>query len=261
MQHPNPERATAAGAAAGATPARAQTARERARDQITAEIVAAARIRLAESGLGDLSLRAVARDVGMVSSAVYRYFASRDELLTALLVLAYDELGSQVEQADAAVTDRADVSARWMVALRAIRAWALAHPGDYALLYGSPVPGYAAPQVTIVPATRVIVVILRIVTEAYAAGRIVTPPGTADAAVAAAEATSVAGAIAFVRERGLVGEEVPTELVIRTLMAWTTVFGTVSFELFGHLVGSVTDLDAYFDTVAGRLAADLGLGR
>ncbi|WP_291055846.1 TetR/AcrR family transcriptional regulator [Herbiconiux sp.] len=254
MQHPNPERA----ALAGATPARAQTARERARDQITAEIVAAARIRLAESGPGELSLRAVARDVGMVSSAVYRYFASRDELLTALLVLAYDDLGSAAERADAAVADRADVIGRWLAALRAIRGWALAHPGDYALLYGSPVPGYAAPQATIEPAVRVIVVILSIVTEAHALGRIATPTAPAGPVTAAAEMASVAGAVAFVRARGLVGDEVPTELVIRTLMAWTTVFGTVSFELFGHLVGSVTDLDVYFDVVASRLAADLG---
>lgn len=239
-------------------PVRARTARERARDQITDEIVAAARIRLAESGPGDLSLRAVARDVGMVSSAVYRYFASRDELLTALLVIAYDELGSVVEQADEAVADRHDMVARWMAALRAIRGWALAHPGDYALLYGSPVPGYAAPHTTVEPATRVILVILRIVTEGHAAGRIATPAGAADPVTVAAEQASVAAAIAFVRARGLVGEELPTELVIRTLIAWTTTFGTVSFELFGHLVGSVTDLDVYFDAVAARLATDLG---
>ncbi len=246
------------------SPPRAQTARERARDQITAEIVAAARIRLAESGPADLSLRAVARDVGMVSSAVYRYFASRDELLTALLVLAYDDLGAATERADAAVADRDDFQARWFASLRGIRRWALANPGDYALLYGSPVPGYAAPQTTVEPAVRVILVILRIVTEGHAAGAIVVPAssdvgsdgGPGDAALAHA----VGGAVQFVRSRGLVDGEVPLELVVRTLIAWTTVFGTISFELFGHLVGSVTDTDAYFDLLADRLFRDLGFG-
>jgi AcrR family transcriptional regulator len=235
-------------------PPRARTVRERAREQITAEILTAARIRLTESGPGELSLRAVARDVGMVSSAVYRYFASRDELLTALLVLAYDELGAAVEQAEAAVTDRRDVVGRWRAAWLAVRGWAIAHPGDYALLYGSPVPGYAAPQVTVQPATRVIVVILGIVMDATAAGsRMPQPPVSGD------DAPVVAGAIGFAQERGLMKAEAPTELVVRTLMGWTTVFGTISFELFGHLVGSVSRADDYFEIVIDRLAADLGL--
>src|SRR6476620_9457729 len=73
------------------------TARERVRAELTAEITDAARRQLAEVGAAALSLRAVARDVGMASSAVYRYFPSRDELLTALIVEAYDELGDAVE--------------------------------------------------------------------------------------------------------------------------------------------------------------------
>ncbi|TAJ48579.1 MAG: TetR/AcrR family transcriptional regulator [Herbiconiux sp.] len=233
----------------------ARTARQRARDQITAEIVAAARLRLAEQGPAELSLRAVARDVGMVSSAVYRYFASRDELLTALLVLAYDDLGGAAEAADASVRARGDVAARWKATLRAIRRWAIAHPSDYALLYGSPVPGYAAPQTTIEPAVRVIVVILRIVTEGVRVGAI--EPGDAGHLAAAPE-SAIAGAIGFVRSRELAGDDLPAELIVRTLMAWTTVFGTISFELFGHLVGSVSDPDAYFDLVIERLAREIG---
>ncbi|MCS5733474.1 TetR/AcrR family transcriptional regulator [Herbiconiux daphne] len=244
---------------------KARTARALARDQITADILAAARRRLADEGPAELSLRAVARDVGMVSSAVYRYFASRDDLLTALLVLAYDDLGSAAEEGDAAVSDRDDFWARWSAALRAIRRWAVANPGDYALLYGSPVPGYAAPQTTIEPAVRVILVILGVVTDAHRAGAIAGAGTSAtmesDAPGAEGLAASVAEAIDFVRARGLLeGEsDVPVELVVRTLMAWTTVFGTVSFELFGHLVGSVSDLDRYFDAVIERLGRDLGL--
>lgn len=256
------------------------TARELARATVTGSILSAARARLTEEGPAQLSLRAVARDVGMVSSAVYRYFPSRDDLLTALLVAGYDELGEAVEVADAeavvAEAGDAGAGARWVAACRAIRAWSIAHPGDFALLYGSPVPGYAAPQDTVEPAARVITVLVRAVvdgvldneaTEGAAlddaqsvdaaegnVGQRGTAPG--DAALGDAGPT-VAGAVTWLRER-ITEREVPTQLVVRTLMAWTTVFGTISFELFGHLVGSVDDTAAYFDLVIARLASDLG---
>src|SRR5690242_7837663 len=98
----------------------------------------------------------------MVSSAVYRYFPSRDDLLTALIVDAYDAVGAAAEAA-LTETRRRGVVARWVHVTTAIRRWALAHPHEYALIYGSPVPGYAAPQDTIDPATRVALVLLGIV--------------------------------------------------------------------------------------------------
>ncbi len=145
------------------------TARALARRTVHAAILAAARARLTDEGPAQLSLRAVARDVGMVSSAVYRYFPSRDDLLTALLVLDYDELGAAVEAADAALP-RERYRDRWVAACRAIRTWAVGHPGDFALLYGSPVPGYVAPQDTIEPASRTTHVLLAVVTETWNAG-------------------------------------------------------------------------------------------
>ena len=128
------------------------TARDRVRAELTREITDAARRQLAEVGASALSLRAVAREVGMVSSAVYRYFPSRDDLLTRLIIDGYDDLGSAAEKADDPTAAPRD---RWMAVCRAVRHWAVAHPYEYALLYGSPVPGYAAPQDTIDPATRV----------------------------------------------------------------------------------------------------------
>lgn len=233
-----------------------KTARQRAREDITAEILAAARARLAEAGPGELSLRAVARDVGMVSSAVYRYFASRNDLLTALIIAAYDELGAAVEVADDAVTDREDHLGRWTACCTAVREWSVAHPYDYALLYGSPVPGYAAPQDTIAPATRVIVRLIAVIADAHRAGaRALAAP---EAAPDGVEAT-VAGAIEFVGDLGVPEQANLAEITARTIMAWTTIFGTLSFELFGHLVGSVSDYDAYFAQVITRLAGDLGL--
>jgi AcrR family transcriptional regulator len=236
----------------------ARTARQRAREQITAEILAAARSRLASSGPGELSLRAVARDVGMVSSAVYRYVSSRDELLTALLIAAYDELGEAVETADDAVADRADTTARWMSACRAVRQWALAHPHDYALLYGSPVRDYAAPQDTVTPAVRVVIRLVTIITAAQDAG---APPPQPPPTAPAGFAEAVSPAATAIAELGGPGEAFPPELVGRTLMAWSSLFGTISFELWGHLVGSVGDREAYFDGVAARLWHDLGGGR
>src|ERR1700688_3623533 len=132
---------------------RAASIRTRVRAEMTDEIKAVARRHLETDG-ANLSLRAVARDMGMVSSALYRYFASRDDLLTALIVDAYNALGEIVEAADTAVTDRDDLRERWLAVARAVRGWALANPSEYALLYGSPVPGYKAPQDTIPAAVR-----------------------------------------------------------------------------------------------------------
>lgn len=96
--------------------------------------------RLGVVGPVGLSVRAVARDLNMASSALYRYVASRDDLLTLLIVQIYDELGAVAEACEAECAD-ADVSTRWLTLCHAVRGWAVAHPHDYALLYGTPVPG------------------------------------------------------------------------------------------------------------------------
>lgn len=243
----------------------APTARALARQTVTADILAAARTRLTDEGPAALSLRAVARDVGMVSSAVYRYFPSRDDLLTALLITVYDELGAAVEAAGAAA-GRAP-GARWVAMCRAVRDWSIAHPGDFALLFGSPVPGYAAPRETVIPATRTTLALVRVVADAVeagaSAGSVTSTPGadgrpgspTAPTAAPGVAGPAVADGVATLRTFGIT---LPDEVLVRTLMAWTTVFGTISFELFGHFVGSVSDPAAYFDQVIVRLADDMG---
>src|SRR5438270_1670176 len=146
-------------------PMTAGSIRARVRAEMVDEIKAMARRHLAADG-ANLSLRAVARDMGMVSSALYRYFASRDELLTALIIDAYNAMGEVAERADAAVTDRADLAGRWISTARALRKWALERPHEYALIYGSPVPGYAAPRDTVGPASRPVLVLGRILADA-----------------------------------------------------------------------------------------------
>src|SRR6478752_4870041 len=111
-----------------------RTARERVRAELIEEITEIARRHLARDGAAGLSLRAVARDMGMVSSAIYRYFPSRDDLLTALIVDGYNAIGEVAEQADAA-SPVGDYPGRWLAVGRAVRDWALAHPHEYALVY------------------------------------------------------------------------------------------------------------------------------
>ena len=164
------ERRPPAPRAARDGPPAPRTARERVRAEITAEILDAARGYLATDGAPALSLRAIARDLGMASSALYRYFRSRDELLTRLIIDAYDSLGAAAEVREETI-DRDDLAARFTAICDAVRGWALDHPNEYALIYGSPVPGYVAPADTVQPAIRVTTLLLRIIVDAAAAGR------------------------------------------------------------------------------------------
>jgi AcrR family transcriptional regulator len=211
------------------------TARARARIELTHEIKETARRQLAEVGASGLSLRAVARELGMVSSAVYRYYASRDELLTALIVDAFDAVGEAAE--DAAANTRGGVVKRFTAVASAVRAWALANPHDYALIYGSPVPGYAAPTATVPPAVRVSAAALTVVADGVASGEI-------DVAPAGPIPRTVRADLARIRDE--VAPGVPDDVLVRTFLVWTAMFGTISFELFGHLHGVVDDYETFF---------------
>ena len=101
----------------------ATSVRARVRAELVDEIKSVARRQLAVEGAAALSLRAVAREVGLVSSAVYRYFPSRNDLLTALIIDAYDAVGLAAETADGRCR-RNDIERRWMATCRAVRAWA-----------------------------------------------------------------------------------------------------------------------------------------
>src|ERR1700754_4706096 len=227
-----------------------RTARQRVREELTREITEIAHRQLATDGAAGLSLRAVAREMGMVSSAIYRYFPSRDDLLTALIVDGYNAIGEAVERADAACA-RDDHGGRWLAVCRAVREWALAHPHEYALLYGSPVPGYQAPQDTVGPALRDTLVYGAIMNHAHRAGAL-DPPGifpppppsfTADAD----------------RLREVMMPELTDDAVARAVMAWTGVFGIVNFELFGQFDNVIEGRAAMFDHSVRCLGRIVGL--
>jgi AcrR family transcriptional regulator len=243
----------------------AASIRARVRAEMISEIKAVARGHLETDG-ANLSLRAVARDMGMVSSALYRYFDSRDELLTALIIDGYNALGDAVEAADAAVADRSGLRSRWLASARAIRGWALAKPAEYALLFGSPVPGYAAPLDTITAAARTPAVLVGILADGFAAGALSAqgrPGPDADAQPAGGTwpARRLADAVRadLARARDEISPGLPEELLLLGMTGWIQLFGTVSFELFGQFNNVIDARAEFFDQQMGLMADLLGL--
>lgn len=196
-----------------------------------------ARLQVERDGAANLSLRAITRDLGMVSSAIYRYFASRDELLTQLIIDSYDRLGEVVETADRAVRRRTDFLGRWRAMTHAIRDWALTNPAEYALLFGTPVPGYAAPQDTIGPASRYTNVLIGLIVDMEAAGHT-----SVDKVPAALRRD-------YERLRVRFAVSASDEMLMRGMVGWASVMGAINLELFGHLHNVVDTAGALFETV------------
>jgi AcrR family transcriptional regulator len=228
-----------------------RTPRARAREQTLRDIVRIGRAHLATDGAAALSLRAVARDLGVVSSAVYRYVGSRDELLTLLVVDGYDELGDAVDAALSRV-DRADHAARLRAIGRAERTCALAEPATYALLFGSPVPGYRAPaERTTGPGTRVIGRLVEVWEDAWVAGAV---------AVDEEPVTPRSLSRDLARIRRDMGITAPDELIARGVLVWAALFGCVSFEVFGQYGNDTfTRPQDLFEHQLEVLAATVGL--
>jgi AcrR family transcriptional regulator len=210
------------------------------------DIVTEARRQLAIEGAAALSLRAVARQLGMASSAMYRYFPSRDDLLTTLIVEGYDALG---ETAEAAAASGGPFFKRFRTVCRSIRTWALEHPQEYALLYGSPIPGYQAPGLTVGPATRVTLVLTGVILDAFEAGELEVPDGPTISRAMAAEARPI-GQLAM--------PGVPLPIVARALVVWPTLFGQINFELFGRFDDVVQDTEVIFEHAVVVMAGLLG---
>jgi AcrR family transcriptional regulator len=233
------------------TQSASRTARERARAELTREIKQEARRQLAANGAQGLSLRSVARELGMVSSALYRYFGSRDELLTALIIDAYDALGAAAETAGSALP-AADIRGRWRAVCTAIRDWGVANPHEYALIYGSPVPGYQAPQATVASAVRVV----------HVMGGILADAGTGAGNASARHPEEplppeLARQVAIVAET--IAPGVDDGVLTRALIAWTQLFGMISFELFGQFVGTLEPTEPFFGYTVEHMADYIGL--
>jgi AcrR family transcriptional regulator len=224
-----------------------ETPRQRQHRQTMADILRIAHQQLATEGSAGLSLRAIARELGLVSSAIYRYVPSRDELLTLLIEESYTAFGDTVEAAEVRCR-REDLGRRWLTLGRAVRRWAVANPAEWALLYGSPVPGYhAPPERTTAAGSRVPFLVLQLLADADLQPAPDDPPMTA----------------ALHRELdrlrpGLPGDLKP-EVLARGLLAFSSLCGLVSLELFGQFTNTVTQFPAHLDHQLTRLATTLGL--
>ncbi|MGC0366723.1 AcrR family transcriptional regulator [Rhodococcus sp. 27YEA15] len=227
------------------------TPRARARAQTLQDITRIGRAHLAAVGAAALSLRAVARDLGVVSSAVYRYVASRDELLTLLVVDAYDELGAEVEAAVDTVPE-ADHRERFLTLGRAVRGWAVREPARYGLLFGSPVPGYDAPgDQTTGPGVRVVVCMISILAAAHRSGTLTVLDDSTPSAVLESD---------LARIRAEMGVDIPSAVLVRGTLAWSALFGSVNFDVFGQYgTDTFTDPSEVFECHLALLADVTGL--
>ncbi len=226
-------------------------ARERAKEVIRTQLRSVARRHIAERGAADLSLRAVARELDMTSSAVYRHIGSRDELITSLIVESYDSVADVAERADRAEAGQGqDAAARWLAICRAIREWALEHPHEYALLYGSPIPGYRAPIDVAEGSARIWRVVAGVMDTAVSTGVLRPQSRTFDV-----EGLVTPYVLATVGQPAAPF----TDFIVRGMALFSSLIGGISAELFGHFHGLTTDPDRVFDLVVATGAQGAGL--
>jgi AcrR family transcriptional regulator len=187
---------------------------------------------------------------------LYRYFDGRDALLSALIISAYESLAAEAERAadqahEAGTTDLE----RWLEVPRAARRWALERPHEWALIFGTPVPGYEAPEDTVEPYARAAGAMARAVAEAQSAGRLRSDGSTGGGTDT--DTDELRQSLAPIAE-GL-SLDLPVPMMVRFVQAWATVVGVISLEIFGHWRNTILDPEAFFEAAARNLAADLGL--
>ncbi|KAB8167146.1 TetR family transcriptional regulator [Streptomyces sp. 3MP-14] len=197
------------------------TLRERRRAVASREILDAAERHITEHGPAALSLRAVARDLGMTVQALYHYFPSRDALVTELIARTYDDLADAVRTAVDTAADDPPLPGL-VVAAEGYRRWAVAHPERFQLLYGTPLRHYAAPADG--PTTRAVRRMNAIFERELFAG---FPPERLAAAETPALSPAFVGHLAAL-------SELPPPATALLLSAWGHMHGLVVLEVFGH---------------------------
>lgn len=209
-----------------------ESPRERYRAQVRAEIKERAWEQIAAAGASGLSLNAIAKQLGMSGPALYRYFAGRDELITELIRDAYRSLADAFRVAAESGADLAGLA-------HAMRDWALGDPQRYFLVYGTPVPGYHAPDDVTAIASEIMSTLLDACAAAQGAG----PHGDAfDEHLG--------------DHRSWAGDHPATPAVLhRALVFWTRLHGALSLELAGHFTGMGFDPAALFAAEIDDLSA------
>lgn len=208
----------------------AQTRRERQYEATRAEIKDVARRLMAEHGTAGISIRMIAREMGLTAPALYHYFASRDELITDLIVDAFNALADALQETSERAAGEA-VREQLTQTLLAYRRWALEHPIDFQLIYGNPIPGYEAPgELTVPAATRAFIVLVPLIAQ-LPESRTSIPP-------------TVQMHLAEMRARD--GYDVPLQALYDGVVGWSRIHGIIMLELFHHLQPLVGDVEAYY---------------
>jgi AcrR family transcriptional regulator len=225
--------------------------RERLRAETTAEIKEVALELMASGGPDAITLRAIAREMGMTANAIYGYFATRDELVTALIHDVYTALADAVDAAWQS-TSAEDPATRIRVWARAFRGWVLANPQGFRLIYGDPVPGYQAPEGGAAP---------------DAAHRVCT--GLAALAASAwphAEHLYAGSEFQWSDfDPGLLDKvrpafpELPPAGVALALRIWGHLHGLVSLEIYGHMRTQTLSPDKLFSEELTQLLRALAI--
>ncbi|MEV5528684.1 TetR/AcrR family transcriptional regulator [Streptomyces prunicolor] len=208
-----------------------RTPRERYRDQVRAEVKEHAREQIATAGASALSLNAIAKRMGMSGPALYRYFASRDDLITELIRDAYRSLADTFRAAAESGADLPGLA-------HALRGWALDDPQRYFLVYGTPVPGYHAPADITGIASEIMAVLLDASTELPSDGP--TTPFEVDLGA---------------HRHWAADHPAPPAALRRALTCWTRLHGVLSLELAGHFTGMGFDPAVLFDSELADLTA------
>ncbi|MGW1128028.1 TetR/AcrR family transcriptional regulator [Streptomyces sp. NPDC002526] len=233
-----------------------QGPRARYREQTRSEIKEVALRQLAEGGVGALALTRIAKALGLSGPALYRYFANRDDLLSALIRDAYDDAATAIGEAAATARDRSPRE-RLRVLAGAYRAWAVSEPHRYLLIQGSPVPGYVAPDDTLARARAVLGPFLPV----FAGGS----PG-ADAASMVDRMTAWletdAGVGSWVAEYApdVAGDVRASAVALAgAVLVWAQLHGAVGLEVAGQFAGMGHDGESLLAAQNGMLADAFGL--
>jgi AcrR family transcriptional regulator len=206
--------------------------RERYRAQVRAEVKQAALRQLAESGPAGLSVSAIGKELGVSGPALYRYFAGRDELLTELVIDAYDDLADALRAATSNAASQ-EPRPRFEAMARAYRAWALAEPHRYRLLFGPPLPGYDAHAQRLVAASQAAMNQLLGVLREFG-----DQTATRPSQPLASQLTAWAQARAF---------DVDPAIALRAILIWSRMHGLVSLEIAGNFASLGIDPDQVFE--------------
>jgi AcrR family transcriptional regulator len=235
--------------------------RDRLRASTTKEIIQIARRLLVEQGSAAISLRAIAREMGMTAPALYRYFGSHEQLIQHVIADIFTELADYTEEAvklvgspvtAGTVADTKPTEMRLIAASKAFRSWAIGHSAEFGLLFGSPLPGVEMLHDHPLEecGMRFGGIFLRLFDELWR----IRP-----FAVHADEEIDPLLRSQLARYRELLGTDLPLGALQTFLRCWVLLYGTVSLEVFGHLKFALEDSEPMFELMLSDLAAMIGL--